>query len=366
MTETPRKKRRWVFPVVLLVYAVIFLGATAFGLKWFWNFIDAYEQSRPETAMNAYMERVDADYLCAGGADPVIAAVDLNIQSREACLDYIKGTLTGDIRYACKMSECTEDKMVYMVLCGKLGVCKVTLTGQPADEYGFTRWEVASEEFDLSHVKTATAEITVPHNFPVTIGDARMDERYILEDRILYPELAEYYKSNQPPYLVTYRSGAFLGDLSFTVTDPAGEPVTIGADTDLKTFMNNCTRSQNEELDALVDGYIHRYVDYLSCTGNDSYRNYWRLKEYLVPDSELENRFYAALDGMYWVSDRRSTVTDLSVDYRVALGDGRYLCIVSYEVDTHLHNGLAHEVSNVHLIAAETENGIKVERMEIK
>ena len=88
--------------------------------------------------------------------------------------------------------------------------------------------------------------------------------------------------------------------------------------------------------------------------------------QYLVPDCELAKRFQAALAGMYWINDRHTTVTDLTIDRRVDLGGGKYLCTAVYEVDTHLLTGLAHEISNVHLIVDETEDGMKVESMTIK
>lgn len=366
MAKPARKKPFWKFLIGMLVYALVFLGAVHFGLRWFWGYMDAYEQSRPETAMNAYMEKVDVDYLCAGGVAPVIDAIDLRIQSEEACLEYIKSTLTGDIRYACKMSECTEDKMVYMVLCGERGICKVTLTPQPADQYGFTRWMVASEEFDFSHIKSSTATITVPYDFSVCIGDACLDENYLIGERVNYPELEEYYDSYSPPYLVTYQSGAFLGELPFVVTNPQGVPVTIDADTDMTDFINNCSPEQNDRLESLVDTYIRKYVDFLSCTGNDLDRNYQNLIQYLVPDCELSKRFQAALAGMYWINDRHTTVTAITIDRRVDLGGGTYLCTATYEVDTHLLTGLDHEISNVHLMITETDDGLKVESMAIK
>ena len=57
------KKRRWIFPVALVLYAIVFLGAAAFGLRWFWDYIDAYEQSRPHIALDAYMEELTAEYV---------------------------------------------------------------------------------------------------------------------------------------------------------------------------------------------------------------------------------------------------------------------------------------------------------------
>lgn len=364
MTErTPKSPRRRFF-TGMLVYAAVFLSVTAVGLLWFRDYISAYEQSRPDTAMEAYMEGVDADYLCDGGAAAVIAAVDPRIQSEEDCRACIRSALNGELRYVSGMSASADGAMVYTVLCGENAVCTVTLTQQSAGRYGFARWEVASETFDLSHIRTSTASVTVPQDFAVRIGSALLDEGDIIAEELLFPELEAY--GDGVPRLVTYRSGAFLGELPFVLTDGQGRPVTLEADTDLLDFMDNCTAEQAARMDSLADVYIRRYVDLLSCTGNDRYKNYWNLAEYLVQGSALDERFRAALDGLYWVSDRRSSVTDLTVDHRVDLGGGRYLCTVTYGVDTHLFSGLSHEITSARLILAETAAGLKVENMTIQ
>lgn len=365
MAKKPKQKRFWKFLIGMLIYALVFLGAAAFGLDKFWDYIEAYELSRPETAMNTYMQQVDIDYLCNGGSGPILAAVDHNIQSEQACRDYIKATLTGQLRYAIKMSECTENKMVYMVMCGDKSVCKVTLIPGPADQYGFTPWKVVEQVFDLSYIQPSAVSITVPHNYPVYIGDALLDASYITETNIHYKEIDAYYAAYSPPYLVTYQSGAFLGELEFRVTDPAGNPVSIDEATDMTVFLNNCTAEELAEINPLTEAYVQGYVDFLSCANNNPEQNYHRLSKLLVPDCDLAHRFRDAVRGMTWISDRHSEISSLVVNRQVNLGHDRYLCDVTYEVDTRLHNGTSHEITNAHLIIALTDSGMKVENMTI-
>lgn len=366
MAKKSKKRIFLKFAIGMLVYAVIFLGAAAIGLGKFWDYIAAYEASRPENTMNAYMQQVDAEYLCRGGEGTILAAVDQNIQSADEVRAHILSTLTGEIHYAKKMSESTDTQQVYMVMCGKETVCKVTLTAQAADQYGFTPWTVTGEDFDLSHIKTSTASITVPSDYPVYFENTQLDSSYITEDHIPYQKVAQYYKDYTPPYMVTYTSGPFLGELSLRVTDPSGKGVTIDENTDMSVFLDNCTDEQIAQLDPLVQSYLKRYVDFLSCAGNNPEANYQKLREVLVPDCDLEHRFRDAVRGLTWISDRHSVISFTTFNHWVDLGNGQYLCDVTYEVDTKLHDGMAHEITTLHLIIKETASGPKVEIMTIQ
>lgn len=366
MVKKTKKRSILKFSIGMAVYAVVFLVAAALGLNKFWDYIAAYEASRPENTMEAYMQQVDADYLCRGGEGQILAAVDQNIQSADQVRAYILSTLTGEIRYAQKMSESTDTQQVYMVMCGKQAICKVTLTAQAADEYGFTPWTVTGEDFDLSYIKTSTLSITVPSDYPVYLGDVQLSSSYITRENIPYPTISQYYTDYTPPYMVTYTSGAFLGELHFRVTDPSGQEVTIGSDTDMTAFINNCTEEQISQMDPLVQSYLKRYVDFLSCAGNNPEANYQKLREVLVPDCDLEHRFRDAVRGLTWISDRKSTISSTVFNHWVDLGDGKFLCDVTYEVDTKLHDGMAHEVTTLHLIITETAKGLKVEIMTIQ
>lgn len=359
---TKRKSGSSFFLVGILVYALIFLALTAWGLGKFRRYLAAYELSRPETAINAYMQRVDAGYLCSGGASAVLERVDLRLQSEEACRSYIESTLTEDISYAKYRAECTEDRLVYMILCGKQPVCKVTLTRGEAGVYGFAPWQVTREEFDLSHITVNTASITVPRGYTVLLGEVPLDEAYITETDIPFDALADYYEGYAPPYLVTYTTGGYLGQQALRAVAPDGKSVAEG--TDPQSLLSNCTDAEVRAMDPLVEGFIQSYVDFSSCADNDLQGHYQRLKEMLVPDCELQKRLYNAIDGLSWTKDRRSEISAITVHHRVDLGGDRYLYDVTYEVDTVLHNGANHETTNARFILAAAEQGFLIADMD--
>ncbi len=365
MANKQKKKHRWIFPLCLVLYAAIFLGFTAWGLDQFWDYMEAYELSQPKLAMDNHMQQVDMDYLISHGTAEAYKMVDQKIQSEDDCREYVASTLEGKISYAQRLSECSETRMVYMVLCGDRAVCKVTLKPQEPDQYGFTPWTVVDETFDFSYLEngTSTATITVPHDYPVSIGNATLDTSYLVKTRIHYEPLEEFYDSYDLPYMVTYESGPFFGALEMNVTDPEGNPVTIDENTDMNAFLGNCTAEEEEALQTLVTSFIKGYVDFTSCAGGKPERNYTNLSKFIVKKSDLDHRLYEAISGFTWINDRHSTISEQTVHYYVSLGEDRYMCDVTYEVDTMLHTGPAHEVNNLKLIILSTDKGLLVESM---
>ena len=81
-----RSKRRFILGMVL--YALIFMAIAAGGLYLLWQYMDAYEYSRPDSAMDRYMETLDEEHIKKLSADFISAEIDPNIPSRgeaEAC-----------------------------------------------------------------------------------------------------------------------------------------------------------------------------------------------------------------------------------------------------------------------------------------
>lgn len=362
MAKIEKKKRHWIFPIALLIYAVLFLGATAYGLDQLWNYMDAYEQSRPHIALDAYMEKLSPDYVCDASSD-LIAQIDHHIQSKENCRQIIREALSGGFTYAKKTGECTENRQVYVLRSGDqvIGTMEMERSGDTV--HGFTAWVVTRDSFDLSFLLTEPITVTVPSDYPVYINGSLLGQEYITEHNIQYAELAEFYKDYSLPYMVAYEAGPFLGEPQLTVTDPETNEVTLNEPAGPSAFLNNCTENETTRLDTIVDAYIRSYVDFTSCTGNDSKANYHQLAQYMVPNGDLSKRMYAALDGLYWVSDRGAVLSAIDIHHYINIGGGRYMCDVTYVVDTRDYSGAVQTTSNVKIIFLETENGLKAETM---
>lgn len=356
------KKHRWIFPVALVLYAIVFLVAAGYGLRWFWNYIDAYEQSRPHIALDAYMENLTAEYV-TDRCGELIATIDHNVQTEEQCRRVILDALQGNFTCAKKTSESDEDHHVYVIRCGAkvVGTMEMDRLGESVE--GFIPWQVTKDSFDLSYLLAPSLSITVPEEFTVSALGNPLSGEYITEQGIRYDLVEEFYDDHTLPCMVTYTAGPFLGEGTLTVTDPAGNLVSITEDTDMNTFLNNCTADEIAALDTIIRDYLQCYMDFTSCTGNDTTGNYNRLIKHMVPGGDLAKRMRNAIDGLYWVSDRGAKLASITTGHYINIGEGRYFCDVTYVVDTKTFSGNVQTTASVKLIFLQTENGLKAESM---
>lgn len=357
-----KKRGSRTFWVGMVIYAVIFLALTAVGLKFFWDFVEAYEQSRPKNTANAYLEALTVEKMCAG-AEPWFSQLDHSIQSEEACIGIIRDALAEDITYAKKAGECTDTRQILVLRCGKQVIGQMTMNAAETDKYGFSRWEVTDAEFDFSYLEGQPVSVTVPQAYTVSINGRVLDESYVTESGIHYPLLEEFYDQYELPTLVTYQADGFLGTLVPEVTDSAGKSVSIGKDTDVDTLLGNCTDGERAELKTLTEGFLEKYVQYSSSANGAITRNYYQLKAYLVPDGVLAQRLLSAIDGLQWAQSYSDRINSVQIHHYIRLDAQRYLCDATYVVDTYGLKGLVQTTNNIKIIAVQTENGLRVEAM---
>lgn len=356
-------KRKLAFPIGLLIYGLVFLLLMAVGLGWLWRYMEDFERSRPHTALNDYMQQLSGEYV-AVRSEALIAGIDPKVQKPEQCRNAIRSALNGEFACVKKGKLSSDDRHVYAVLCGKqvIGTMEMERCG---DRVGsFRTWRVIKEDFDLSYLLTQPLSITVPEDHLVYANGNLLTKDYITQDKIPYAPFQGLYEDYTLPYMVTYTAGPFLGVGELTVTDPAGNPVSIDADSDMTAFLNNCTAQQAEQVDAHVEGFVQCYVDYLSRTGGDSEANYAALARYMVPGGELAQRMRAAMDGLSWVTDRGASIRSITIHNRHAMADGRYLWDVSYVVDTKDYDGEIQTTANLKLVVKQTEDGLKTEALK--
>lgn len=364
MAKHTKKKGFKRFFLCLLIFSVVFSGLAVWGLTEFWSFIDAYELSRPKNAIAPYVQQLTKEQI-AQGDTALLDQIDHNIQSEDACKQYILSSLTEDITYAQNVSETTDTQMVYMLLHSGKPIGKVTLKMLEADPYGFTPWAVADTSFDFSYLVGSSATVTVPHDFTVYANGVALDTSYITQDKIPYDALKDYYKDYQPPYMVTYTVDPILGEIQLTTKDASRNDVTIDETTDLTQYMNNCTETELKAINDLMAPFLRSYVAFTSNEGGkeNSRNNYNRLTKYLVSGGDMAERMYNALDGLYWAKDSGSVIQETYLNHAVNLGGGRYLCDVTYIVEAEVYRDDPITVNDVKIIWVQTEKGLRVESL---
>ncbi len=366
MTNTPTMQKKSRFWLILGIFSLAFLVLVAVGLAIFWDFIAAYENSRPQNAVEGYMQGVTAQSI-SQLPDVLPEGYDAALQPEEDVRQAIAQSM-GAISYARNTKLSTDDKMVYMVLSGGKAVGSVSMTVTRTDKYGFEYWAVTEEEYDFSHLIGESVSITVPEEYPVYANGQKLDESYITESDIPYASVEAYYADYQLPAMCTYTAGPILGDITLSVTDPEGNPVEITADTDMEQFLKNCPQEEMDAVDAFLQDYVQRYIDFTAATGGKEamYHNYNELVKLILPDSMLAIRMKEAMIGLIWITDRSASVTDVSIDRCLRLEEGRWLCDFTYEVDSRDYNGRVQSVSNVQMVLVDVDGQLMAESMITK
>lgn len=358
-----KRRRGWlIFTICLLLYAIVFLVALGFGLDWLWGYMASYEASRPNHTVESYMENLTPAYICDKSAD-LIAKADSSVQSPEQCRQVITEALSGKFTHIKNLGESTDDKTVYLIRCGSRIIGRFEMAQTGTNEHGFPLWKVTSDSFDLSYLLTSGHTVTVPDTYRVTVNGAELNDAHITVSGIRFPLLQEFYDAYTLPTLVTYETGATLGETEMVVTDPAGIPIIIDEAASYDSLLPFCADGDAQRLEDAVAGFIQDYVDFTSCTNNDVHGNHDRLQEHILPGSALAKRMTDAITGLKWVSDRGAKVAGIDIASLVDIGGGKYLCDVVYRVDTRNITGSVQTESHVKMIFTETDDGLKAETM---
>lgn len=362
--KKPAKKRGgWGFAIFMILYAVAVLGAAAWGLNKFWDYMDAYEVSRVKNTIEAYMEDLTPEYVCDRSGE-LIGSIDHHLQSEDACRQVILDFLSGGISYARKTSECTDTRNVYVLRSSGKVIGKVELVPQGEARYGFTPWAVREDSFDLSFLIGGTDTITVDHTMKVYAGEALLDERYVTATDLKYKAVEDFYGELKLPYKLTYTAGPILGDTVLHAVDAEGKLVIIEEEADLDPYLNNCSEADHKELDAFSRKFIDRYVGYLTSRKDNRWYNYEQLTPYLVEGSDLERRISNAFAGLEFGQSQSDTIVAFTCNYIIDLGDGKYYCDVTYEVDSLGTDDQLHRtVNHARLFLTRSSGTLKVEKL---
>ena len=368
LKQTPVKKEKsgnLGFAIGVVVYAIVFIAAAFIFLNWFWGFIEGYELSRPKVTIQNYMDSLTDEHILEYSTD-LIAQIDHNIQSEEACKAVVMDVLSTDVTYARKSSECTDTKQVFVLRCGTQIIGSFTIEAGVADEYGFAPWTVTGEEFDFSFLLGTSVSVTAPENYPVYLNGVQLDNSYITkEETVPYGVFKEFYDDFDLPEFkkVTYEAGPFLGQFEMSVTDPHGVPFTLDENTDLDAFVDNCTDVEVAELKEFTEEFIRRYVIFTGCANDARFKNYSELVQLIVVGSDLDDRLKNALDGLQFAQSRGDKIAGITIHHFVNMGDGKYLVDVNYLVDTTGLAGVVQTSNNLKLIITTTKNGLKTESL---
>lgn len=364
-----RKQKGMGFAIFMVVYALVALVGIAFGLKWFWGFISAYEASRPHIAIDAYMEELTAERI-VDESTALLEQIDHNIQSEEACREFLLDSLDGKFTYARKASACNETEQTYVLRSGSQVIGSFTIVTAQEDSYGFTPWVFGEEQFDLSYLMgTETVSVVIPEGcgISVIVNGVALDESYIVASESSEYELLEdfYGKYDLPVFtLNTYEAGPFLNTgVEVQVLDAEGNPFTYDASFDPDAMLAMTDEAVMDELEGFIADFLDAYVIFSGCANDSRYANYSLVIKYVVPDSGLAKRMQEALAGLEYAQSKGDEVDTITIHHFVEMEQDVYMCDVTYLVNTTGRQGVVQTTTNVKMIIVRSGDQLLVESM---
>lgn len=349
----------------MLIYALVFLVIMAVGLAILWDFMASYEASRPKTAINAYLQALTEEHIC-DLSQPLLDQVDQNFQTEEQSRAYMMDAI-GEITCAKKVRGSTAERQVYVLRTGETVIGTFSIVMDEEGKYGFKPWVVEEESFDLSALNLFGSgyEVTVPSDHTVVVNGYTLDSRYITEERVPYEPIADYYEAYDIPYRVSYSVAPVMGELDVVIRDPEGREVVFDENTDWTPYFHNCTEEEKEQLDAFTETYVDCYTSFTGSGRRSRYVYYNRLMQHVVRDGEFADRLWEAIEGLEFGQTQGNKVVSITTHHQVRLAENKYLCDVTYEVDTIGHKGTVRLTTNAKIVVVQTENGLKAESMNV-
>ena len=351
------------FILGLILYALVFLALVGAGLSVFWKYIEAYELSRPKNTVTAFVDQLNPNQMCSG-SDELYASVDQNLQTRDQFDQVIRDSLTGDISYAKKSSASTENRQVYVLRSGRTAIGTFAIEAGEEDKYGFRRWQVSDSTFDFSFLMGEGVQVTVPSQYIVKVNGVALDESYQTATGIEYSALAEFYGDYALPTMVSYTVTNYLGDVTVEVLDETGAAVNITDDLDMNLLLPLCDTTETAAIDQFIGRFVELWVAFSGSTNETKGGNYFRLKEILSSDGALAERLYSALDGLSFGQSNGAAIQKITINRSVPLGNGTYMCDLTYVVSTVGRQGAVETVSNMKLILVTEAGNLRLKAME--
>ena len=70
-----------------------------------------------------------------------------------------------------------------------------------------------------------------------------------------------------------------------------------------------------------------------------------------------------ALDGLGWAQSNGNTLVSINYHHFTNAGDGKYICDVTYEVDTSGREGIVRTTNNVRFVIVDLSGELRVEML---
>ena len=336
------KSRFWGFLIVYcLVLALVVVGMLCVLRQ----FLGTYEASRPEHTAEAFIQGLTAQDVC-DGSDALLDTLDPALQTRQEAEQVILDALTEEFRAVKESTE--ENEIRYTICSGSRKIGTFRLVSREKTSFDFPVWTAEGESFDLSFLLGPETSITVPDRAKLTFLGKEVSRDYVIRSDIPFEMLREFPQEGMPQFS-TYQVKGYLGEPSWMVSTQDGVEV---AEQDYEDVFagEDCEGAQAEALQARVEKFLDQYIAYCGSNKTTARGNLYAMKKSLVPDGQLFQRLYSALDGLSFGQSLRDKRGDTEIHCMKQIGEELYYVDVTYLVDTTGKRGVVQTTNNLKIL----------------
>ena len=354
------KSKKSHFGLGLLIYILLFMILSLIALIFFYDWLKAYEETRPYNSVNAYTETLAAN----GPGEAVIDSlteVDRSLQSEEEIKTFAADILSR-AEYVRSSSLSTPEKLVYTVRADGRSIGTVSFEPSEEKRLGFSSWMLASENYDFSAYLNESSFV-IPEDYQASVNGKILSAKYITSDDTQYSSLSAYYDSFPSlPHLVTYTSGKYLGQAEEAVIDRNGKTVSR-ADMTEAVFLDSCTSSDRDRLSAFVRKFASTYVQFTADVNGSHYYYYSELRPMVSESSSLLTRMSQALDSFGFTTTKSCDIIEDRVNFCLPMDSSHYLVDYSYTTETVGRAEAVEDSRNIRLVVSDQGGKLLVDSM---
>lgn len=320
------EKKKITFGMGLLLYVMIMVLVGYTLIIVLWKYAEQYERTLPTDYMDSYVEGLDMDYI-RKKANEALASVPHEFQTDAECADYVLSAAGDSISYSRTTSQGGDDTVSYSVSCGALKVATVTLAQDYNGKVLFSMvpWKLVSENYNFE-VGYTPVKVMVPAGGRLEINSKSVDESYISQQNVMYPDSEAYYAQYPTfPYWNEYTVEHLVGNVEFNVYDASGS-LCVPDDNGFYISQPLAGDDMYARISGFIDNFLYRYIYFTSALNQDYWGGYVSLQGYLLDGSDLQRRMYNAIDGLTWANSSGFTINSLELHSISRLGNGWYVC----------------------------------------
>ena len=344
-----KKKSKWAgFLLGMVLYALVVILLASVGLKFLWDFAEEYEKELPAYKMDEYVVSLNENHVKRIAVD-FVATLDHNVQSDEDANKVIWQCFIAGVQYQKISTDTQANTITYRISNKEHELGRVTLV-KNGEGLGEKTWSVREEVYDFSFLKESE-RFVVPDHWVVFCGERRLGVQYIIDPRVEYSFLHDCYGRDFPmPYLAEYEISNYVGDPKIRFFDADGEEQARFTFTDGRDQMLRVSGRSLEKFTNFTETFVPLYVNCLSNVNKSAGTNYQRLRPYLVPDSELDQRIKAAFGGQLYTQSNRTDISDVRIHDVFNLENEYFIVDLSYTVTTYSAKGESTSDTDMYLV----------------